>query len=66
MYPVLIPNSLLGTAVPVDLNDVVAIDRNFPLGPKLFLTDSRWLVTTKEALSRLELLGGWAKAADES
>jgi hypothetical protein len=42
--------------VPIDADDIVGIDRSFPLGPKLFFKDGRWLITTPEALARLEWL----------
>jgi hypothetical protein len=43
-------------SVPIDADDIVRIDRRFPLGPKLFFKDGRWVITTPEALARLERL----------
>ena len=42
--------------VPIDADDIVRVDRSFGLGPKLFLKDGRWVITTPEALSSLEQL----------
>jgi hypothetical protein len=44
---------------PVSINaeDIVHIHRSFPLGPKLFFKDGRWVITTPEAVARLERLG---------
>ena len=55
MYPVLAPMVGLG-AVPIDADEIVRIDRGFPLGPKLFLRDGRWVVITAAALANLERL----------
>jgi len=40
--------------VSIDADDIVRVDRRFGLGPKLFLKDGRTLITTPEALTRLE------------
>jgi len=53
MFPVLIPMAGLGP-VSIDADDIVRVDRRFGLGPKLFLKDGRTLITTPEALTRLE------------
>jgi hypothetical protein len=55
MLPMLIPMIGLGP-VPIDADAIVRVDRGFPLGPKLFFKDGRWVVTTTEALVLLERL----------
>jgi hypothetical protein len=52
MFPVLIPMVGLGPVA----DDIVRVDRRFGLGPKLFLKGGRTLITTPEALTRLERL----------
>jgi hypothetical protein len=54
--PVVIPMLGLGP-VSIDADDIVLVDKAFALGPKLFLKDGRWLVTTREAAAHLERLG---------
>jgi hypothetical protein len=55
MFPVLVPMVGLGP-VPIDADDIVRIDRRFPLGPKLFLKGGGWVITTPAALALLERL----------
>jgi hypothetical protein len=55
MFPVLIPMVGLGP-VSIDADDIMRVDRRCGLGPKLFLKDGRTLITTPEALARLERL----------
>ena len=53
MYPLLDPMIGIGP-VPIDADEIVRIDRNFGLGPKIFLRDNRTVITTPKALARLE------------
>ena len=57
MLPVIVPMIGAPLPVPIDADDIVRVDRSFGLGPKLFLKDGRWVITTPEALARLERLG---------
>jgi hypothetical protein len=57
MFPVLIPMVGLGP-VSIDADDIVRVDRRFGLGPKLFLKDGLTLITTPEALTRLDRYQG--------
>jgi hypothetical protein len=57
MFPVIVPLIGAPLPVPIDAHDIVRVDRSFGLGPKLFLKDGRWVVTTPEALAGLEKLG---------
>ena len=56
MLPVIVPMIGAPLPVPIDADDIVRVDRSFGLGPKLFLKDGRWVITTPEALSSLEQL----------
>jgi hypothetical protein len=42
--------------VPIDVGAIVFIDRRFGLGPKIHLSDGRWVITTPEGLAGLEQL----------
>jgi hypothetical protein len=53
--PVLIPS--LAGIIPVDTDEIIFIDRAFPLGPRLLLRDGRTAITTAEALVRMERAG---------
>jgi hypothetical protein len=57
MFPVIIP--MLGVGmVRIDAADILRVNRNCAFGPRLFLKGSRELITTPEALARLERMVG--------
>ncbi len=55
MFPVYIEMVGLGP-VPIDADEIVQIDRDFGLGPKIYLRNNRWVITTPENIKRLEAI----------